>query len=126
MMKKFMLLNRDKSSQWFASCVGTLVALGMISLSGCAPTPPTAVVEDAPAAFQSSWAQIPGWENDRHAAALEAFKRSCTSLKYRDGWAEVCARAATVADDSDAACIFFEQHFTPGSFRTLMGAGRGL
>ncbi|MGM0416822.1 MAG: murein transglycosylase A [Thermodesulfobacteriota bacterium] len=118
--------NTIKSSPG-AVCVVCILVLGLILSGGCAPTPAPEVVEDAPVAFESDWDQIPGWEEDQHAAALEAFQRSCSALKYQEDWVEVCTRAVAVAltDDPDAIRTFFEQHFTPWQLQNADGSREG-
>jgi membrane-bound lytic murein transglycosylase A len=76
-----------------------------------------------------SFADIPGWAADDHAAALKALKVSCGGVdpqapRLRDGvpdgpaLARVCARAATVPPEGARA--FFEGAFRP----VLIGRGR--
>ncbi len=64
---------------------------------------------------QLSFASISGWEADNHTPALEAFARSCDSIRatgaipVRD-WDRVCALAKSGPGPARA---FFEQNFTP-------------
>ncbi|MDY0292259.1 MAG: MltA domain-containing protein [Desulfuromonadaceae bacterium] len=127
MMKKDITqLIANKTSPKVTTYVGiVLLAVGLFYLGGCAPIPPPTVIEDAPAAFQSSWDNIPGWKEDHHAEALAAFQRSCTALRYKDEWVEVCARAATIPHDSDAARTFFECYFTPWQLQNADGSQEG-
>jgi len=127
MKTEIMRLNTAKFSPWASSWVGAVLALGLILSGGCAPPPPCGVVEDAPPAFESDWDQIPGWEEDQHAAALEAFQRSCSALKYRKDWVEVCTRAVAVGvvDDEDAIRTFFEDNFTPWQLQNADGSREG-
>ena len=56
MMKKDITqLIANKTSSKVTTYVGiVLLAVGLLYLGGCAPTPPPTVVEDAPVAFQSN------------------------------------------------------------------------
>ena len=98
-------------------------------LSGCGkereapPAPPERLTLAA-----ASFADLPGWTEDRTAEALPALLRSCARLAAmkpdrplegetgaRAGdWREPCAAAAGLkADDAAAARAFFERHFVP-------------
>ena len=94
-----------------------------------APPPKPAAVEPAqaappgtkPAAVASpgasnwvaaSFADLPGWAADDHAAALKAFLLSCQSLENRDPWRGVCQSARKLATNNVAAARrFFETNF---------------
>lgn len=78
-----------------------------------------------------SFAQIPGWEEDDHAAAFKAFLKSCdrvpTAARDRtsldklppppSALIEACATAGRLPGPvtKAAARAFFEQHFTPNA-----------
>jgi membrane-bound lytic murein transglycosylase A len=69
------------------------------------------------------FADLQGWAEDDHAAALAAFRRSCAEIMEeghafkrpvsyggaRDDWIPVCRMAESAGD----ARAFFESHFTP-------------
>ncbi|MFK7791046.1 MAG: murein transglycosylase A [Devosiaceae bacterium] len=68
------------------------------------------------------FADLPGWQDDDHAGALEAFLRSCDRAAERaarprpsgvDGQALANICAALLADPTQDAQTFFEAHFTP-------------
>ncbi len=78
----------------------------------------------------TSFAEIPGWSDDRHSEALAAFKRSCPKLSAgadtrmsTDGgaktitateWRTICDAANAVKDgDGRGARTFFESNFRP-------------
>ncbi len=88
----------------------TLLALLLaISLAGCAGwfAPPPGIGRAV------AWSKLPGWEQDRHAAAWPALLRSCEKLSARDAvWGNLClaARALETPDDA-AARAFFEASF---------------
>jgi membrane-bound lytic murein transglycosylase A len=99
-----------------------------LALASCAGKPPAPTPEQparlvlAPARF----AELPGWNADRHAEALPALRRTCTRLaRLADtqtigtdalagrvaDWRGVCAGAQTVS--AMAAREFFETNFRP-------------
>ncbi len=91
-----------------------------IGLSGCASwfAPPPGIGREV------AWSALPGWEQDRHAAAWPALRKSCEKLNTRDAaWSEIClaARALEAPDDA-AARAFFEVHFR--AYRMHPGYGR--
>ncbi len=75
----------------------------------------------APVSFDA----LPGWLEDRHAAALKTFLASCAPASRRpappslqqhlsaDRWQAVCRAAADVAPGDAAAQAFFERWFQP-------------
>lgn len=88
----------------------TLTALVIaISLSGCAswfaPLPGIG--------SEVAWSKLPGWENDRHASAWPALRKSCEKLVARDAaWESACLAARTLESPDDAtARTFFETNF---------------
>lgn len=76
-----------------------------------------------PAAFRD----LPGWDRDDQAAAMAAFKKSCTRILKKDPaaafgpiggiyaqWQPLCDQAQGLPDQNpDQARRFFEQNFTP-------------
>lgn len=89
---------------------------------GCAPDEEGAEI---PVLKPVSFADLPGWTEDRHAEALPALRRSCArppryptrveNAKERFGrpedWRAVCEEAARIEDG--AARAFFERRFRP-------------
>ncbi len=75
----------------------------------------------------TTFSQLNGWNDDDHAMALKSFQISCERLlKYPDDrsqndfgvaadWKPICR--ASLEIDPVAAKKFFEEHFTPLSFR---------
>ncbi len=55
------------------------------------------------------FAAIPNIETVDFAPTLEAFKRSCVSLKFRKGWDGVCSKAVSAKPESAGA--FFSENF---------------
>lgn len=62
-----------------------------------------------------SFADLSGWKQDDHAAALHAFQRSCRALKRGSALAGVCREALGLppATPDAEARAFFERAFTP-------------
>ena len=72
-----------------------------------------------------SFASLPGWQEDRHAEALIALRRSCALRAGRNAvpdirfgttaaWRVACAAAKSLTDRSDSgARIYFEAWFRP-------------
>lgn len=101
-----------------------LLLLSLLAISACATTPP-----DRLDVTPTTYRDMPGWAEDDHAAAFEAWKNSCDAWGKKDAsdtvgpgilsadagiWQDICARAATVPlGDSAAARAFFETEFTP-------------
>ena len=104
--------------------VGGLIALAAVLVLLTMPwvTPPSEAVSWRAVRF----ADLAGWADDDHLAALDAFRRSCTKLDTLPDdkvigpygtaadWRQPCALAVTVpAGDRSAARKFFEASFTP-------------
>ena len=89
-----------------AAAQAALVALAMTATSGSAA--PVEVL---------GYDDLPGWQDDDHAAALAAFRRTCDLLDDPD-WSALCRLAPDVAD----ARAFFELFFRP----VRIGAGPAL
>ena len=81
-----------------------------------------------------SFAELHGWPEDDHAAALHAFAKTCRALAEGaaagrtaqptpDGFAAACLDALGLPD-RDRARAFFERRFTP--FEVLVPGGRGF
>jgi len=86
------------------------VAAGLsLALAGCAGwfAPPPGIGREV------AWSKLPGWEQDRHAAAWPALRKSCEKLVTRDAtWESTCLAARALESPDDAtARAFFETHF---------------
>ena len=92
--------------------VFTVFALAVVALlGGCAGwfAPPPGIGREV------TFAKLPGWEQDRQAAAWPALLKSCDKLAGREAaWGELCraARALEAPDDIQAR-TFFETYFRP-------------
>lgn len=107
-----------------------VAALALAALAACAPreAPPPPAAPPLPklALAPASFADLPGWADDRHAEFLPAFARTCarlarlpddreTGLGGRAAdWRAPCAQAAAVpVGDNAAAKRFLETAFRP-------------
>ncbi len=59
----------------------------------------------------ASFADLPGWANDNHLAALHAFRRGCRALERRPGWKDICDTAQRTGDSRTEARALFETRF---------------
>lgn len=121
-----------------ASAVGLLTVMGVVLWWFTRPVP---VVAPTLSLTGVTFADLPGWSADDHAAALGAFKQSCHRIERwpddrpldraaiggRVGdWRPACQAATAVpADDPGAARRFFEQWFRPYAAR-FAGTADGL
>lgn len=106
-----------------------------VVLAGCAavpaPTtcPPCPGVEAPKPAVKplqpASWADLPGWEGDDHAAALELFKAQCATLGKRPLWLSTCESALKVGS-GETARSWFEANFRPWQLVNPDGNREGL
>jgi membrane-bound lytic murein transglycosylase A len=73
---------------------------------GTAPQPPAET-----AGPPVSWARLPGWDGEDHAAALDMFRASC-GVEKAPAWREVCLRARDLGpQDEVIAKAFWETNF---------------
>ena len=103
------------------------VVMSLMVLAACAkPTPKSDFALDA-----VSFADLPGWQEDRHGEALTAFRRSCAKplpskppvIVTRADWAAPCDAAAKITREDDAAArAFFETWFKPFAVTGSAGA----
>jgi len=79
-------------------------------------------VDDEPITLRPvSFAELDGWRDDDHAAALRALLRSCRKMPSADA---LCPAALAMGKgaDREAARLFFETHYTPN---VIEGAKEG-
>jgi membrane-bound lytic murein transglycosylase A len=117
--------------------VGGLALAFLLALGGCfsAPSKKPAVSPRLPPAGSLTmelspvtYRDLPGWSGDNHAAAVNAFLRSCAVLSRRAAaepagvlpqfgrvgdWQQICAAAFLITPDDRAARRFIEQSFVP-------------
>ncbi|MFN6954602.1 MAG: murein transglycosylase A [Acetobacteraceae bacterium] len=115
-------LNRAASRTAATLAAVLLCAAGAMAGQADPETPPPRTLQPA---------ELPGWSDDHHALALATFLRGCEALRRAgtapaaphmpDGMAPLCAEAALLPRQNDAAARrFFETRFAPEP------AGRGL
>ncbi|MEW6165618.1 MAG: MltA domain-containing protein [Pseudomonadota bacterium] len=109
----------------------------MIALAGCAAVPPPPVCppcaepeKPKPAAKPlqpAEWSELPGWENDDHAAMLELFRAECATLAKRPLWLATCESAQEAGDAAaESARAWFEARFRPWALVNPDGGREGL
>lgn len=83
------------------------------------PKPPPTQPIPAPARPES-FADLPGWAQDDHAAGYEAFRVTC-GVSRDPALGEVCRRARAIGPlDAQRARMFFEENFQP---ELILGEG---
>ncbi len=111
------MIVRSHAIGWCPAGKGVwLVALTAI-LTACVSVPPPGIGEPV------LWSDLPGWREDRPAAAWPALGKSCERLPARDiRWRGICADAALFPDPDDAtARAFFETRFQPHAVHSDRG-----
>ena len=77
------------------------------------PLPPRPPVTQPTPARPESFAELPGWAQDDHAAGYEAFRTTC-GVARDPAMAEICRRARAIGPlDRARARAFFEENFRP-------------
>lgn len=90
-----------------------------------APVAPAAPI--APAYNVSKWEMLPEWQAMNVAPAWPAFLQSCSALKAKPHWQDVCARAAQVdKNDSVAQRAFYQEWFVPFQVFNPDGSEQGM
>ena len=75
----------------------------------------------------STFAALPGWQQDDLRQAWPAFLASCRVLAAKPDWLEACGAARSiVATDGSAIRAYFERWFVPHQVRSPDGANTGL
>jgi membrane-bound lytic murein transglycosylase A len=90
--------------------------------------PPAAPAEPVAPLTPTTFAALPGWQQDDVRQAWPAFQQSCSVLASRQaGWKTPCAAASSV-DATDRAAVrrFFETYFVPNQVRNPDGTDNGL
>lgn len=123
-----------------AALLGAALVAPVLMAAGSAPqqSPPKPAMTTKISLKPVTYADLPGWKQDDHLAALKAFLRSCETViaaaETGDGkaggelapaLAKVCAAAQSLARPTRAAArAFFEQHFVP--HRVVRKQGHGF
>jgi membrane-bound lytic murein transglycosylase A len=90
------------------------------------PLPPETAAP-TPLMTPTTFAALPGWQQDDLRQAWPAFMASCGVLVRKDEWKAACTAARTVvATDADAIRNYFQSWFVPQQMRTADGADTGL
>ena len=109
-----------------------------VVLAGCqtvAPPPPAVPSRPPPRAravfTPAAWSELPGWNDDRVAAAWPAFVVGCRALladpRKRAVWQAPCTAGAQIdGADEGAVRAFFLEHFSPYRVAAADGADMGL
>jgi membrane-bound lytic murein transglycosylase A len=99
----------------------SLLALAVASCATALEKPAREQLTLTPASFSD----LEGWNTDKPAAALAAFRHSCKALSKKSGdaslgiggkvaaWQWACMDATKVPDSDDAARAYFQQWFRP-------------
>lgn len=110
-----------------------LIALMLLALlCACVPTTAPPAKPEPPevvtARYQTAqWSELPGWPGEQLQASWRAWQASCTRLKARAEWRDICADAAGVGSTDTAAMrSFFEKRFSPWQIETNTGVDSGL
>jgi membrane-bound lytic murein transglycosylase A len=75
----------------------------------------------------AGWDELPGWRDDNPAEAWSAFIASCSALKARNAWRDLCTVATQMASpDRETARRFFQDNFIPYQIATEDGQRTGL
>ena len=104
--------------------LGSVLFISSCGFSSQAPAPTGAELS----LRAVSYARLPNWESDSHAAALQAFERSCAAILRREPrdwfgpsrafgqvskWQRACRNAPQARGSNLRAKRFFESHFQP-------------
>ena len=112
--------------------------VGLIAVTSCAPVQKDISVSALPLTLvRASFSDLAGWDKDDHAAALDAFRRSCRPIIHgapppatvggvaikAEAWQGVCDKSFRVRPgDAALSKRFFERNFTP--FAASAGGAR--
>ncbi len=113
--------------------LGLALALSTL-LAACNTHPPktakapaaTNAAPIAPAYSVSKWEMLPEWQAMDISPSWPAFLQSCSALKNKPHWQEVCDRAAAVdMKDSAAQHAFYQEWFVPYQIFNPDGSDQG-
>ena len=91
------------------------------------PTPPTVPPAATPVLTPTTFAALPGWQQDDLRQAWSAFMASCGVLVRKEEWKPACTAArSVVSSDASAVRGYFESWFVPNQVRAADGADTGL
>ncbi|KAF1040240.1 MAG: hypothetical protein GAK35_03574 [Herbaspirillum frisingense] len=135
-----MLLNRFTRVVRFSALkrlsVPAMAVSVAVLLAACQTTPPPAtttpppgkpVAQPGPAMRATSFAQLPGWNDDDLREAWPALQSSCSALIRKPEWRAACSAAQQVnASDLGFLRSYFETYFTPYQLFNPDGTDTGL
>jgi membrane-bound lytic murein transglycosylase A len=90
------------------------------SVSAPVPTPKAAIFEPA------TYAELPGWQNDRLSGTLATLHRSCPRLRQQESWRRICEEAASLPPEGNEVRAFFETRLAPWRIASYEGVTSGL
>ncbi len=90
----------------------SIIAFFILFLAGCSTTK-VVVLEDNTIYQKSEWDDIDGWDDERFRNVKQSFLRSCTKLKEKEEWDEICHKMLLLPDEAEYVRNFFENNFTP-------------
>ncbi len=115
--------------------LGLTLALSAL-LAACNTNPPTPAKTQAPTASSaliapaytvSKWEMLPEWQAMDISPSWPAFLQSCSALKAKPHWQEVCDHAAAVdKNDSAAQRAFYQEWFVPYQVFNPDGSDQGI
>jgi peptidoglycan lytic transglycosylase A len=105
-----------------------LVLWSSVLLAACTTTAPPqfTTVAPLPTFSVSKWEMLPQWEGMDITPSWPAFLQSCSVLKIRPHWQDVCAAADKVPQNDNAAQrAFYQEWFTPYQVFNPDGSDQG-
>jgi len=122
---------------------GLIILVLMVLVTSCARPPKESVVigpdikepvaaepeltEGFPVLQEVSWEEVSGWQQDDPSLAFGALLNSCSALRWRPQWQEVCQEATSLQHGSEVEIrTFFERNFVPHQVRQSDGSTEGL
>jgi membrane-bound lytic murein transglycosylase A len=83
--------------------------------------------EEFPLLQEVSWEDVSGWLQDDPSLAFGAMLNSCSALRWRPQWQDVCQKAAAQQYGSESEIrAFFERNFVPFQVHQADGSTEGL
>lgn len=95
----------------------------ILLLVGCSKEPKVVLIETPKTEIaESSFDELPNWDNEDYSKALSSFLESCKTSKTKALYKELCSSGANTTD----AKKFFTQNFTPYKIDTTDSKEDGL
>ena len=95
----------------------------LLLFAGCSKGPEI-VSKDMPKTYllESSFDELPAWDNEDYTVALDSFLNSCKTQKTQKIYQSLCDKA----QEQSSAKLFLESEFTPYEIHTKDGIDSGL